>query len=133
MALDLENLVNVAKAQNDYMKRRFSTKESSYNYKVGQISYLHNLTYGLLWVYFILAALYLAIIMVGPKSKNYSYVYKLLTLIFLVLFPYIVTPVEMFLLRGLSLIVETIFGNVFNRPDHEYVIDYSYLPKFFSY
>jgi hypothetical protein len=126
-------LVELAKQQNDYMRRRFSTKYSQYSYKVGQIQLLHNLTYGLVWIYFILAAFYLGILFVGPNRKLYSYKYKGLILLALVLFPYVITPIEYFFVRLFVFLTETTVGNVYERDDHEYVVDYTYVPNLFSY
>lgn len=125
--------INLAKQQNEYMRRRFSTKQSQYEYKTGQNRFLNNFIYALLWVYFILAAIYLAIVFVSPKRDQFSYQYKVAVLLILVLYPFIITPIEYFILRGLALIVETVVGNVFERDDYEYVMDYTHLPNFFSY
>ena len=125
--------INLAKQQNEYMRRRFSTKQSQYEYKMGQNRFLNNFTYALLWVYFILAAIYLAIVFVSPKRDQFSYQYKVAVLLILVLYPFVITPIEYFILRGLALIVETVVGNVFERDDYEYVMDYTHLPNFFSY
>lgn len=127
------NVIKLAKQQNEYMRRRFSTKQSQYEYKTGQNRFLNNFTYALLWIYFILAAIYLAIVFVSPKRDQFSYQYKVAVLLILVLYPFVITPIEYFILRGLALIVETVVGNVFERDDYEYVIDYTHLPNFFSY
>jgi hypothetical protein len=128
-----EEIVKLAKQQNEYMKRRFSTKYSEYNYKVVQQYSLHNFTYALIWIYFILSAVYLGILFVGPKRQKFSYRYKVMMLIILVLFPYVVTPIEYFIFRGISYIIETTIGNVFKRDDYQYLVDYTYMPKFFHY
>ena len=128
-----KNIIELAKQQNEYMRRRFSTKQSQYEYKTGQNRFLNNFTYALLWVYFILAAIYLAIVFVSPKRDQFSYQYKVAVLLILVLYPFVITPIEYFILRGLALIVETVVGNVFERDDYEYVMDYTHLPNFFSY
>ena len=126
-------LITLAEQQNQYMQRRFSTKYSQYNYKVGQTQSLHYLTYGLIWIYFLLSAFYLGILFVGPKRKLYSYKYKFLILLVLVLFPYVITPIEYFFVRLFVFLTETIIGNVYERDDHEYIIDYTYVPNLFSY
>lgn len=126
-------LITLAEQQNQYMQRRFSTKYSQYNYKVGQTQSLHYLTYGLIWIYFLLSAFYLGILFVGPKRKLYSYKYKFFILLVLVLFPYVITPIEYFFVRLFVFLTETIIGNVYERDDHEYIIDYTYVPNLFSY
>ena len=128
-----DEIVKLAKQQNEYMKRRFSTKYSEQNYKMGQQSSLHNFTYALIWIYFILSAVYLGILFVGPKRQKFSYRYKVAMLIILVLFPYLITPIEYFIFRGISYIIHTTIGNVFNRDDYQYLVDYTYMPKFFNY
>lgn len=133
VGVDIENLKKIADAQNNAMRRRFSTHTSAYNYKVGQLQSLNSFIYVLIWAYFILAAIYLWKIYVSSESAQYTFYYKLAILIVLVLFPYVITPIEMFFIRMIAYIVETIIGNVFNRPDYEYVIDYSYIPTVFSY
>jgi hypothetical protein len=128
-----EELLVLAKRQNDAMRRRFSTYKSKFNYKIGQIRYLNGFIYVLIWAYFILAAVLLFQIFVGKTAKRYNFYVKFGVLIVLILFPYVITPLEMFFLRLGAFIIETITGNVFNRPDHEFVVDYSYVPKIFSY
>lgn len=124
---------DLAKRQNAAMHKRFSTQYSKYNYKVEQLRRLNGFIYILIWIYFILAAIYLGIILVGPKAAEFSYKYKLAVLILLVLFPYIITPIEMFVLRMITYIIESVVGNVYKRPDYEYVIDQTYIPNLFSY
>ena len=126
-------LLTLAEQQNKNIQRRFSTKYSQYKYKVEQTQSLHYLTYGLIWIYFLLSAFYLGILFVGPKRKLYSYKYKFLILLVLVLFPYVITPIEYFFVRLFVFLTETIVGNVYERDDHEYVIDYTYVPNLFSY
>jgi len=125
--------ISMAKHQNKAIERRFSTQNSKYTYKIDQIRSLNNFVYFLIWLYFILVTIYLAIIFVGSKSSKFSFFYKVTVLIVLVLFPYIISPIEMFIVKMLTFIVETVVGDVFKRPDYEYIIDYSYIPEVFSY
>ena len=90
MTLSDNEIKALAKQQNEYMRRRFTTKYSAYNYKV-------------------------AILLV------------------LVLYPFLITPLEYFVFRAITFVIETIVGNVFTRDDHEYVVEHTYLPGFFSY
>ena len=131
--LKTSKVIEIAKNQNEYMARRFSTKYSAYKYKTEQTRFLNNFTYALIWIYFLLAALYLGIIFVGPKRSEFSYKYKVVALLVIVLFPYLITPIEYFVLRGIVFVIETTVGNVFKRDDHTYIVDYTYLPNFFSY
>lgn len=133
MADEKTKIVELAKQQNDYMQRRFSTKYSQYKYKVEQTRSLHHFTYALIWIYFLFSVFYLGIIFVGPKRNKFSNQYKFIVLCIIVVFPYIITPVEYFIIRGVTFLIETVAGNVFKRDDHEYVVDYNAIPNLFSY
>ena len=68
------------------------------------------------------------------KIRNiYSFYYKLCVLIVLVIYPYVITPFLMFIYRLIAFIIESAIGNVFSRPDYQYVIDRSYIPNLFKY
>ena len=125
--------ITLAKRQNDAMRRRYSTQASKHYYKIGQLKSLNGFIYVLIWAYFILAAIYLGRMFVGEDANTYSFFYKMAVLIVLVIFPYVITPIEMFFFRMIAFILEFIVGNIFHRPDYEYVIDYSYIPRIFSY
>ena len=43
--VDIKNLEKIADAQNNAMRRRFSTHTSAYNYKVGQLQSLNSFIY----------------------------------------------------------------------------------------
>ena len=124
---------NLAKRQNDAMQRRFSTQKSKSHYKVAQIQSINFYIYGLIWIYVILASCYLWAIFIGKNSDQYSTFYKVMILITIILFPYVITPIEMFVARMVTLVVESLFGNVYKRPDYEYVVDKSYVPGIFAY
>jgi len=126
-------ILNLAKNQNNAMRRRFSTKNSQVAYKNGRMVYLSSYVFYLIWVYVILSAAYLGIIFIGPRAPKFTSYYKVGVLIVLVLFPYVATPIEMFFLKMLTFIVETVMGNVYERPDFEYLIDYNAVPNLFSY
>lgn len=133
MSVEENDILNLAENQNNAMRRRFSTKDSQVAYKTGRLVYLSNYMYYLVWLYFILSAVYLGILFVGPRSKTFTPYYKVGVLIGLVLFPYLSTPVEMFFIKLVTFMVETMIGNVYERPDVEYVIDYNAIPNIFSY
>jgi hypothetical protein len=123
----------LASRQNDAMERRFSTQKSKSYYKVNQIQTLNMYIYGLIWIYVILSACYLWMIFIGKNSDQYSTFFKIMALIGIILFPYVITPIEMFIVRMGTFVVETIFGNVYKRPDYQYVVDKSYIPGIFAY
>jgi len=126
-------LLHLASSQNDAMRRRFSTKNSKIAYKDEQLVYLSTYIFYLIWLYFILSAGYLGVLFVGPRAKTFSPYYKVGVLLILVSFPYLATPVEMFFLKMFTYMIETLVGNVYERPDFEYIIDYNAIPNLFSY
>lgn len=127
------NILKLARNQNKLLSKRFSTKYSKVSYKNGQMKYLSNYIFYLIWLYFILSAFYLGILFIGPRAQTFTSYYKIGVLIMLVIFPYLATPVEMFFLKMFTYIIETLIGNVYERPDFEYVIDYNAVPNIFSY
>lgn len=125
-----DDLEKIGKVQNDYMKRRFSTRYSQYNYDITKLRFLNSFAYGLFVFYFFLSAIYLGIILIGPNKDKFSNFYKGNVFLILVLFPYLITPLEYILLRVTLFLTETIVGNVFDTDDYNYIIDQTYLPRF---
>jgi lipopolysaccharide export LptBFGC system permease protein LptF len=111
----------IAKVQNEYMKRRFSTQYSQYNYEVGKLQFLNKITYPLMMLYFIVAAVYLGIIFIGPNRDKNSYIFKVCALVILILFPFIITPIEYIIVRGVLFVLKTFTGNVFEHDDYDYL------------
>ena len=123
-----ENLIEIAKKQNAYLEKRFSVQASRVFYKKQQVESLNSVIYGLVWVYFITAAVCLGILFVGPRAKQFSPSFKFIVLLLVVCYPYFIAPLEMFLVKFFTFIVETIVGNVWTRPDNEFSLDYTYIP-----
>jgi hypothetical protein len=128
--MPIADTINLAKTQNEYMKRRFSTQYSQYNYEYVKLQFLNKITYALMLLYFIIAAVYLGIIFIGPNRDKNSFFYKASTLLILILFPFLITPIEYFLFRGLLFVVQTFTGSLFNNDDYGYFIDQTYVPNF---
>jgi hypothetical protein len=126
--IDIEKL---SQTQNEYMKQRFSTKYSQYNYDLKEMQTVSRALYALLLLYFIFSAIYLGIIFVGPNRDKTSYVFKGCAVAFLVLFPFCITPVEYYLFRGFRFVVETSLGSVYQKDDYEFLLDTRFLPTFF--
>ena len=108
--------------QNEYMKRRFSTKYSQYNYEMVQLQFFNSLVYPMLCCYFVLASIYLGILMIGPDKDKISNFYKIIILLIIVLFPIFITPLEYLLYRGTRFVIETVTGNVFENDEYDYSI-----------
>ena len=123
-------LEKIGKIQNEYMKRRFSTRYSQYNYDIAKLQFLNSFTFGLFVFYFFLTAIYLGILFIGPNRDKFSSFYKGNVLLILVLFPFLITPLEYIILRGILFITETLVGKVFDSDDYNYIIDQTYLPRF---
>ena len=129
MAVD-KGSIEIARIQNDYMKRRFSTQNSLYNYEILNLRYMHQITYALFILYFIIAAGYLGIIFIGPNREKTSFSYKASILLFILLFPFLITPIEYTLFRGVLFIVKTLTGQLFVSDNYEYILDQTYVPRF---
>ena len=123
-------MAELAKTQNEYMKRRFSTQYSQYNYEIGKLQSLNKITYGLMLLYYIVAGVYLGIIFIGPTRDKSTYLFKISILLIIMLFPFLITPVEYFLYRVVLFVVETFMGKVFENDDYGYLIDQTYVPNF---
>ena len=119
---------DIGRTQNEYMKRRFSTKYSQYNYDIRKLQFLNNVSFSLLILYFILGAVYLGIHFIGPGSEKNSYLYKFIILTIIIGYPFLITPIEYFSFRTLLFVVETAVGKVFERDDYEFLIDLRHLP-----
>jgi len=122
------NRTEIARIQNEYMKRRFSTKYSQYNYDYQRLQSLNNISFLLLMSYFIISAAYLGILFFGQHRGTVSYSYKVFALVFLVLYPFIITPIEYFLFRAIAFVIETAVGNIFEHDDYVFLLDFSHLP-----
>jgi uncharacterized membrane protein len=121
-------LISLAQSQNTFLEKRYSTQGSKYSYKTQQISSLNSLMYILIWVYLLVCIIYMVFLFVGPNAKNYSLFFKIIVIIILIVYPYVIYAIEVFLVKAYTFIVEMTVGQVFQRPDHEYVIDYTYMP-----
>jgi len=82
-----------------------------------------------MFLYFIVAAVYLGIIFVGPNRGKNSFLFKITALLIIILFPYFITPIEYFLFRGVLFVLETFMGDLFGHDDYEYLIDQTYVPN----
>jgi hypothetical protein len=128
-----ERVIKLATYQNNAMQRRFSTMRSQYTYKTGQLAYLSQFIFYLVLTYYLFSAVYIWILCFGPNAAKFTVYYKVIVALVIVVFPYVAAPVEMFLLRTGTYVIETTVGKVYERPDYEYIIDYNSVPNLFSY
>ena len=119
----------LSQTQNEYMKTRFSTKYSQYNYDIMEMQTLNKVMNILLLLYFITSAIYLGIIFIGPNRDKISYTFKGGVVAMLVLFPVFITPTEYYIYRGIRFAVETSMGSVYQKDDYEFLLNF---PTVFS-
>ena len=118
--IDKSDLEKIGLTQNEYMKRRFSTKYSQYTYDIVHLQFLNSIARVMLFFYFLLGAIYLGILFLGQNKDKTSYTYKISALVILLLLPFVITPIEYILFRGTQFIVETVIGKVFELDDYHY-------------
>ena len=131
-AVNMDEINSIAQIQNEYMRRRFSTQKSLYNYEIMNLHSLQKITYALFILYFIVAAGYLGIIFLGPNREKISFSFKGSVLLFILLFPFLITPIEYFLFRCVLFMIETFAGQRFEADKYEYIMDQTYVPRFSS-
>jgi hypothetical protein len=120
-----DKLIELAKSQNTYLEKQYSTQGSKYLYKTQQIHSLNTAIFYLFWIYFIFSLIYLVMIVL---EKKYSYQWKIIVFLLLIIYPYLIYTIEVFLAKVYTFCVETIIGNVFQRPDNEFNVDYTFMP-----
>ena len=130
--IDKAHLEKIGLIQNEYMKRRFSTKNSQYNYDIVHLRFLNSIAHAMLFFYFFLGAIYLGILFIGQNKDKTSYFYKISVLLIIVGLPFLITPIEYVLFRGTQFVVETVIGKVFEIDDYGYILDQTYVPNFLS-
>lgn len=122
--IDKTDLEKIGLTQNEYMKRRFSTKYSQYTYDIVHLQFLNSIARAMLFFYFLLGAIYLGILFLGQNKDKTSYTYKISALVILLVLPFVITPIEYILFRGTQFIVETVIGKVFEIDDYDYILSF---------
>ena len=121
--VNIATIEKLSKTQNDYMKRRFSTKDSQYNYDIQNLQFLNKFSFALLIFYFLIAAVYLGIIFIGPGSDKISNFFKFLVLLLFILYPFLITPFEYYSFRAVLFVLETAIGKIYDKDDYAFMID----------
>lgn len=114
----LDEMENKSRAQNVELAKAFSTKSSKSLYQTEQISSLNWYVYYLIWIYAILAVVFLGYLFAGPKSKQISIYIKLLITLLLILYPYYITTIEDFLYEFVIFGSNILYGNVYLHPEY---------------
>ena len=104
-------VIQMAEVQNNYVAQRFSTKNSLYRYKNEQLTILNQFVNAFMALYFILAGIYLSIVIIDT-TKIHSYHYKITLLLCLVSFPFVITPIEFVIYDVVMYLARFAFGVV---------------------
>lgn len=131
-----EDNMLLAKLQNKYLKNYVNTQGTTYNteyeYKVKQKQEVMFFSNILFWIYIVLGLICIMKLLFGNFSY-FSFYKKLFMSILIVLFPFIISPIEMFVYKIFHFLWNLIFGNVNERSSYEYVIDFHYIYKLFKF
>jgi uncharacterized spore protein YtfJ len=114
----LDEMENKSKAQNNELVKSFSTKSSKSLYQTEQISSLNWYVYYLIWLYAVVAVVFLGFLFAGPKTKKLSIYIKLIITLLLILYPYYITPLEDFLYEIVTFGSNILYGNVYLHPEY---------------
>ena len=102
-----------AEAQNKELARAFSTHSSKSMYQTEQIASLNWSVYYLLWLYAVVAVIFLVVLFGGPNANKTSIYVKAIVTVLLVLYPFYVTTVENFLYAFFQFGLHIIYGDVY--------------------
>jgi hypothetical protein len=114
----LQELELQSKAQNKVLERDFYTKSSKIQYQIEQTRSLNNIVYYLIWIYALMAVIFLGFLFVGPNSKNIPLYLKVIITILLILYPYYIVTIEEFIYDLVQFAYSIIYGNVYLRSDY---------------
>lgn len=121
-------LADLARRQNEYIKKRYSTKDSQYEYKLQQVSSLTNTIHVLFYLYAILSIICIYIIIFGEQFLEFGKYSKIIMILLLFLFPYIMTPIEGAIINFVYFLIKMITGETVDTAEYQYVLDTSYIP-----
>lgn len=102
-----------AAAQNKELARAFSTHSSKSMYQTEQIASLNWYVYYLLWLYAVVAVIFLVALFGGPNANKTSIYVKGIVTVLILLYPFYVTTVENFLYAFYQFGLHIIYGDVY--------------------
>lgn len=114
----LNQLETKSKAQNEELEKAFSTHFSKIQYQTEQISSLNFYVYYLIWIYAIIAVIFLGFLFAGQKSKKTSIYLKLFITLLLVLYPYYITDLEDILMSIGNFVFDEFYGNIYIKSEY---------------
>lgn len=107
-----------AEVQNKELARAFSTHSSKSMYQTEQIASLNWYVYYLLWLYAVVAVIFLVVLFGGPNANKTSIYIKGIVTVLLLLYPFYVTTVENFLYAFYQFGLHIIYGDVYIRSSY---------------
>lgn len=109
----MDTLEAKAEAQNKELARAFSTHSSKSMYQTEQIASLNWYVYYLLWLYAVVAVIFLVALFGGPNANKTSIYVKGIVTVLILLYPFYVTTVENFLYAFYQFGLHIIYGDVY--------------------
>jgi hypothetical protein len=112
-ALELQNKVlrNMVTDQ----KNMYSTDEQKVKYQTANITFYYSVNQILWWIYYIILLGVIYCILFG-KAKSFSIILKTFLVIFVVIFPYVMIPIETFLYWILTYFYAVMNKTVYYKP-----------------
>ncbi len=117
-----KKLNETVKWQNDILREQQKTQNDTYStdnqkikYQTVNINFYYAINQILWWVYYIVALGVLFCLFFG-KTSEYSIIYKRFLAILVILFPYIIIPIESYLYWLLGYFYAVINKSVYNKP-----------------
>jgi hypothetical protein len=121
---DYQQLYNAVKHQNTIleteqtgMNQNFATDTQRVKYQTDDVAYYKFINYYLRWVYYIAALGVLYVVLAG-KNKGFS-VGNFFIVLIVLLFPYIIAPIEAFIYSVLRYLYALIFRNVYLKSKYD--------------
>ena len=108
----------LAGIQNKELAQRFSTRGNKVLYQREQISSLNNALYYLVWTYSIVAVILIVLLFGGPKAKQFSLAFKICLIVLMFAYPYVISPIQDFLMSFFRFTYDVLYGNVYHYSDY---------------
>ena len=122
---DYTQLYNAVKLQNDILNDQkinqrdtYSTDNQKINYQNANINFYYALNQILWWVYYLVILGVFYCIVFG-KTNQTSISSRTLLVIWIIIFPYVILPIETFLYWLLSYFYAVMTSTVYNKPKYD--------------
>lgn len=107
-------------AQNQFIQDlidKYSTNDTKNVYLTEQISFLININWWLFLIFIIVAIIFSVFCILSPKMKKWSYVFKIIIVLFVLCYPFYIYHVEKYAMITYVYIKDMIMGNPYVAPD----------------